>query len=468
MGANMRLRNRLKSAAPAALLAAAALLGACDQPLEVDPDSQIPFEEALNSPDEVAAGVRGIYDAMQADGGYNRNLLVFPDLYADNLAFTGTFDTDAEVSERAVQPSNSSLDGIWGTAYEAINRANNVIASIPNVAGISASEAAQYRGEAEFLRALNYHNLVRWFGGVPLVLQPNWAVGDNENTFAPRATQAQVYAQIEADLVSAAALLPTTSTEFRATRGAARALLARVYLDQGKHAQARDAATAVISSGRYSLTNPFSNLWAVENSPESILSIQYSVNDFNELAFWFFPSDFGGRRGFAPTADLAATYRGEGDTQRYEATIGFYRSGTRRYGRKYFRIATGEDNVIVLRLAEMYLVRAEANARLGAPTATVLADINVVRARAGVAPLTAESIDDGDPDTSVQDELLAAVLEERRLEFAMEGHRFFDLRRILGPAGAAEFLEIPEFRLLFPIPQSERDANPNLTQNPGY
>ncbi len=464
----MRLRNRLKTAAPAALLAAAALLGACDQPLEVDPDSQIPFEEALDSPDEVASGVRGIYDAMQADGGYNRNLLVFPDLYADNLAFTGTFDTDSEVAGRAVQPSNSALDGIWGTAYEAINRANNVIASIPNVAGISNDDADQYQGEAEFLRALNYHNLVRWFGGVPLVLEPNWAVGDNENTFAPRATQAQVYARIEADLLSAVALLPEESTDFRATSGAARALLARVYLDQGKHAQARDAASAVIASGNYSLTNPFSNLWAVENSPESILSIQYSVNDFNELAFWFFPSDFGGRRGFAPTANLAATYRDQGDTERYEATIGFYRQGTRRYGLKYFRIATGEDNVIVLRLAEMYLIRAEANARLGAPTATVLADINVVRARAGVAPLTAESIDDGDPDTSVQDELLMAVLEERRLEFAMEGHRFFDLRRILGPAGAAEFLEIPEFRLLFPIPQSERDANPNLTQNPGY
>ncbi|HEU4455008.1 MAG TPA: RagB/SusD family nutrient uptake outer membrane protein, partial [Longimicrobium sp.] len=392
-----------------------------------------------------------------------RNLLVYPDLYADNLAFTGTFDTDAEVSERAVQPSNSALDGIWGTAYEGINRANNVIASIPEVDGISDDDAAQYLGEAAFLRALNYHNLVRWFGGVPLVLEPNWAVGDDENTFAPRATQAQVYARIEADLEVAVELLPSSSTDFRATSGAALALLARVYLDQGKDAQAAAAATAVIESGEYALTRPYSNLWAVENSPESILSIQYSVNDFNELAFWFFPSDFGGRRGFAPTADLAANFEDAGDTERYETTVGYYRSGTRRYGTKYFRIATGEDNVLVLRLAEMYLIRAEANARLGAPAQEVLDDLNVVRDRAEVAPLTLADLDSGD-----EEELLALVLEERRLEFAMEGHRFFDLRRILGTAGAAEFLEIPEFRLLFPIPQSERDANPNLGQNPGY
>ena len=92
--------------------------GACDQPLEVDPDSQIPFEEALDSPEEVASGVRGIYDAMQADGGYNRNLLVYPDLYADNLAFTGTFDTDAEVSAsmRTVAHDRDRYAVVWALA----------------------------------------------------------------------------------------------------------------------------------------------------------------------------------------------------------------------------------------------------------------------------------------------------------------------------------------------------------------
>jgi starch-binding outer membrane protein, SusD/RagB family len=461
---------RLKAFAPALLALSALLLGACDTPLDVDPDSQLPFDEALDSPEEIAAGVRGAYDALQQGGAYDRDIIVFPDMYADNLVFTGTFDTDAEVSDLAVQASNGAVQDIWEAAYDAINRANNVLSSLPGVEGMDPDEAAQFRGEALFIRALSYHNLVRWFGGVPLVLQPNWEIGDDENTNRPRSTQAQVYAQIEADLEEAEGLLPSFSAGYLATSGAATALLARVYLDEGKYAQARDAATAVIDGGDYELIQPYGNVFAVENSSEVIFSVQYTVTDFNELAFWFFPSVLGGRRGFAPTADLAGAF-GDDDTERFDRTIGFYQTSTgatRRYGNKYFRISTGEDNIIVLRLAEMYLIRAEANARLGAPAAIVLADVNVVRERAEVAPLTAADVDYDESGTVTQDELLQAVLDERRLEFALEGHRFFDLRRIYGTAGTAEFLGIPEFRLLFPIPQDERDANPNLGQNPGY
>jgi starch-binding outer membrane protein, SusD/RagB family len=443
----------------AAALLAAAALAACDEPLQVDPNASIPFEEALNTVSEIEAGVRGAYDALQQTGTYDRQQVVYPDLYTDNLDFTGTFDTDAEVDLRAVQSTNSSVEGMWGDSYEGINRANNVLASIPGVPELSAAQAARFRGEALFLRALNYHNLVRWFGGVPLITQPNWNVGDLENTNKPRSTQAEVYALIEADLQEAVTLLPATSGDFRATRGAAQALLARVYLDEGKHALARDMATAVITSGRYSLTTPFGNLWAVENSPESIFSVQYTITDTNDLAFWFFPSSLGGRRGFAPSSNLRTAYINAGDTQRLNATIGLDSRG-RRYGLKYHRIATSDDNVIVLRLAEMYLIRAEANARLGADPAVVRADVNVVRARAGLAPLATT--------ITTQSALLNAILLERRLEFALEGHRLFDLRRILGPTAAAAFLGIPEFRLLFPIPQGERDVNPSLTQNPGY
>ena len=461
---------RIRQIAPALLALPLLLLAACDTPLDVDPDSQLPFDEALDSPEEIAAGVRGAYDALQQGGAYDRDLIVFPDMYADNLVFTGTFDTDAEVSDLAVQASNGAVQDIWEAAYEAINRANNVLSSLPGVEEMDPDEAAQFRGEALFIRALSYHNLVRWFGGVPLVLQPNWEIGDDENTNRPRSTQAQVYAQIEADLEEAEELLPSFSAGFLATSGAATALLARVYLDEAKYAQARDAATAVIDGGGYELIRPYGNVFAVENSSEVIFSVQYTVTDFNELAFWFFPSTLGGRRGFAPTADLAGAF-GDDDTERFDRTIGFYQTtkgATRRYGNKYLRISTGEDNIIVLRLAEMYLIRAEANARLGAPAATVLADVNVVRERAEVAPLTPADVDYDESGTVTQDELLQAVLDERRLEFALEGHRFFDLRRIYGTAGAAEFLGIPEFRLLFPIPQDEIDANPNLDQNPGY
>jgi starch-binding outer membrane protein, SusD/RagB family len=440
------------------LLPAVLLLAACDtSPLEVNPGFEVPNEQALSTPAGLAAGVRGIYDALQQTDAYDRNLIVYPDLYADNLEFTGTFDTDAEVDDGNVTPANTTVEGIWSAGYDLINRANNVLAAIPNVAGVDATTASQFTGEALFLRALTYHNLVRWFGGLPILLQPTWEITPGVNV--PRNPEAEVYARIEADLLAAIPQLPTTSAVFGATRGAAQALLARVYLDEGKSAEARDMATTVIGSNRYQLITPYSNIWAVKNSPESIFSVQYTVNDDNFLAFWFFPSALGGRRGFAPTANLRTTLINDGDVERLNTTVAL--SGTRRYGNKYFRVATGDDNIVVLRIAEMYLIRAEANWRLNAPAATILADVNAVRRRAGVAELNPLTVT---TPTALRD----AILLERRLEFALEGQRFFDLRRILGPAAAAVFLGLSEFRMFFPIPQRELDANTALAQNSGY
>jgi hypothetical protein len=457
-----RPRDMRLASVATGLLAGLLLLAACDEPLDVDPTSSIPQEEALDSPQEIAAGVRGIYDALQQDGAYNRNLIVFPDLFTDNLDFTGTFDTDAEVDDGLVTADNGAVNGIWSAGYDLINRANNVLAAIPQVTDLDATSAARFRGEALFLRALAYHNLARWFGDLPLVTTPTWTITPDVNV--PRSPEAEIYTFIIGSLQEAIGLLPATSAEFRLTSGAARALLARVYLDAGRHAEARDMATAVIQSGRYQLVRPYSNIFAVENSPESIFSIQYTINDDNFLAFWFLPSHLGGRRGFAPTANLRTALTSQGG-DRLNATLDIYFTAAgslRRYGKKYFRVATGDDNVLVLRIAEMYLIRAEANWRLN-PTdvATVLADVNEVRRRSNVPDVLPA-------DVATSDLLRDAILRERRLEFALEGHRFFDLRRMLGDAGAAGFLQIEPFRLRFPIPQRELDANPNLQQNPGY
>jgi hypothetical protein len=444
------------------LLAGLLLLAACDQPLDVNPTASIPEEQALDSPQEIAAGVRGIYDALQQDGAYNRNMVVFPDLLTDNLDFTGTFDTDAEVDDGLVTAANGAVTDIWSAGYDVINRANNVLAAIPEVADLDAASARRFRGEALFLRALAYHNLARWFGGLPLITEPTWVITPDVNV--PKSSEADIYTFVIGSLQEAIGLLPTTSAEFRLTSGAAQALLARVYLDVGRWAEARDMATAVIQSGRYQLVRPYSNIFAVKNSPESIFSLQYTINDDNFLAFWFFPSHLGGRRGFAPTAGLRTLLTSQGG-DRLNTTLDIYFTAAgalRRYGKKYFRVATGDDNVLVLRIAEMYLIRAEANWRLGADPATVvLPDVNEIRRRAGVPDLL---VTDVPTSTALRD----AILRERRLEFALEGHRFFDLRRMLGAAETATFLGIEEFRLYFPIPQRELDANTALTQNAGY
>jgi hypothetical protein len=447
------------------VFAAGVALAACDDPLQTDPQSSIPAEEALTTSAQLRVGVNGMYDSMQGDGGYARNLLVFPELFAgelsggpNNLTWTGTFDTDAEVSAGAVRPSNGAVEGIWQAAYRTIGRANNVLSSLKELKSIEAEDAAQFEGEARFVRALNYHNLVRFFGGVPIVLEPTRNLGGE--TAVARSAQAQVYDQVIADLLAARAMLAKGSGApiGHATECAATALLARVYLDAGRHAAARDAATSVIDSCGFRLVDDYGNAWRIENSTESIFELQFTILDNNNLAFWFFPRVLGGRRGFAPTASLYNAYSA-GDERR-DYNIGFYSGGTRRYGRKYFRIESNDDNVPVIRLAEMYLIRAEANWRLEAPAATVRADLNVVRERAG-APLLGEAV-----STSAQ--LRTAILNERRLEFALEGMRMFDVRRILGITEAATFFRVNADKLFWPIPQQEIETNRLLQQNPGY
>jgi starch-binding outer membrane protein, SusD/RagB family len=434
------------------LLLPAMVLAACgDSPLDTNPTAQIDSETALSTARGIELGLNGAYRGLQSGNTYGNVHMVYPDLYADNLDFTGTFQTDREVAQRNISTSNGQILGTWGSSYNAINRANNLLDAIPRVTELTAAQASRYRGEALFIRALVYFDLVRHFGGVPLVLEPSRGVG--ESALVSRASQQETYARVVQDLEEAVPLLPTGRVPGRATRDAANALLARVYLETGNNAQARDKATAVINSGNYSLVSNYRSIFTTKNSQEAIFELQFSINNTNSLAFWYYPASLGGRLGFAPTAELYNYYEA-GDARR-DASIGI--AGTQRHGIKYNRIATSDDNVRILRLAEMYLIRAEANARLGADPAAVRADLNVVRARAGLAAL---------PTTlTSQQDLLAAILRERRVEFAFEGHRFFDLRRF---GIATQVLSIPAERLLWPIPQADIDVNENLTQNPGY
>jgi starch-binding outer membrane protein, SusD/RagB family len=432
-------------------VAAAVLLAGCDSPLETNPTASIDAEAALVNARGVELGLTGAYRSLQSDALYSREMTVYPELYADNLEFTGTFTTDAQVAQRDIAPSNGAILSMWTASYSGINRVNNVLAAINVVGDLTEAQRARFRGEALFLRGLHHFNLVRYFGGVPVVTEPSRGVGPE--TQRPRNTVQEVYAQIETDLQEAATLLGPDRVNGRATRGAANALLARAALEQGKWAEARDRATAVIGNTQYALVGNYRTLFTTKNTAESIFEVQYSVNISNNLAFWYFPASLGGRRGFAPTAGLFNAFEA-GDARR-DASIGV--AGGERYGIKAHRIATNDDNVIVLRLAEMYLIRAEANARLNAAPATVRGDINVVRRRAGLTDLP-ESV-------ATTEQLISAILQERRVELAMEGHRFFDLRRT---GRAEQVLNIAANRLVFPIPQAERDVNPELAQNPGY
>ena len=430
------------------IVAAAVLLTACEGNLVTDPTASIDSETALNTARGIELALNGAYRSLQAG---NREVVAYPDLYADNLDFTGTYQTDREFGLRNIQTSNGAVLTIWADAYDGINRANGVLAAIAEVSDLSSADAALFEGGALFIRAMHYVKLAEWFGGVPVVLDPAKGVG--EESLVARSTTEEVYAQIILDLEAAANLLPAGKDPGRATKGAANALLAKAYLESGQYAQARDKATSLISDPGYDLVPDFASLFTTKHSSESIYEIHFTVNNGNSLAFWFFPQELGGRWGFSPTEELFNLY--EDNDSRREASIQIAASTERRYIYKYARLSTGDDNLILLRLADMYLTRAEANARLNASDATVLADINILRDRAGATPVSA----------SGQTALLDAVLNERRLEQAFEGKRFFDLRRF---GKAEDKLQIAADRLLLPIPQAERDVNPNLSQNPGY
>lgn len=430
---------------------AAFAIAACDSPLDVDPTASIPSDDAFKNAREIELGLNGIYDAFQVSALYAREITIFPELYADNLDFTGTFTTDGEFANRDVRPDNSSISSHWIANYDAINRANTVLKGMEGAEGLSEAQYKKFRGEALFLRALAYLHLVNYYGGVPIVLEPR--PGVDEQSKVERQSAADVFERIETDLLEAIDLLPAGGSSTRASKGAAQALLARVYLEQKKDGLARDMATTVIGSGTYQLEGNYRDLFTNEANRETIFQIDFTINDSNALAFWYFPASLGGRKGFTPSAGLYNAYEA-GDVRR-DASIAL--DGSSRYGIKFTNVASGDDNVPVLRLAEMYLIRAEANARLGAPAAEVRADIDVIRRRAGLPDL---------PTTiTAEEDLISAILQERRLEFAFEGYRFFDLRRT---GRAEEVLRIPAWRLVFPIPQREIDVNPNLGQNPGY
>jgi hypothetical protein len=452
------------------VLALAALAGACDDPLDPTPQQEIPFEEALDTPDEVRVAVNAMYDALQdCDGGYCRNLLVFPDLYAGDLAFTGTYSSDREVGRATITAANTALPGIWGTAYRGINRANNVLASLPGLEDEidDDTEYDQLKGEAHFIRALNYFNLVNFFGGVPLVTVPISQVPDDVGQ--ARNSAAEVFAFIESELALARAGLPELGSDAqgRASYEAATALLARVHLYQREWLQAYVLADEVIDSGQFALEPQYENVFEKEQTDEAILEVPFTVTDPGSLAFWFFPGSLGGRRGFAPNASgfggvTAFRTSFEAGDERRNVAVAFTGGGT-AYGYKYTDISSTADDVPILRLAEMYLIRSEAAARLG-NLAPAIQDINVIRNRAGLADLPAT--------VDTQAEVLAANLDERRHELFYEGHRFFDLKRFADVVPAAQAVltarGITGNRLLFPLPQREIDANPDLLQNPGY
>ncbi|MBT1688986.1 RagB/SusD family nutrient uptake outer membrane protein [Dawidia soli] len=426
---------------------------ACDV-LDVKPTDSISADDAFQDKNGIEKGVQGAYTAFQNLGYYGRTYLLFSDLASDNMFHPAeaTASEYAQVDNNNILPENGSIDGIWTSAYQGINYANNVILKVPAIADMSDEEKAQALGELRFVRALNHFNLLNFFGPIPIKLTPT--VG-SAGVDAPRSGADAVYEQIIADLIYAEENLAVSSQKARASRHAATALLARVYLYKGDYALASTKALEVINSKAYTLVKDYDKVF-VDQSSESIFEIDFTVTNRNRMAEYTFPTLLKGRREAAPPAEMLAAYE-EADTLRKKASIRDTLNIS--YAAKYKDLATGADNIIVLRLAEMFLIRAEAEARSEGIIDTVKLNLNKVRHRA--------KLEDTEAETYTA--LLRAIEHERRIELAFEGHRWFDLVRT---NRALEVLPLVKDvdQTLFPIPLEEilTNRHPDMEQNHGY
>lgn len=453
-----------------ALLVACTLgLGACSDLLDTNPPDSAPEDLAIVTPAGARVALAGAYAAMQNGFYYGGTMTHFGDLYSDNATHTGTFTSYQEASQHDFFADNSDVTGMWNNIYNAIKRTNTLIAKVPNVTGFGAGEQEQILGEAHFLRALHYHNLVKYFGGVPMRLTP--ITDPRQIDPLPRASVAEVYTQIHADLTEALNLMTNVTAPTRhATLGAAHALQARVYLYEGNYAQALAEARQVDGLG-YSLAENYADLFNSDavNTPEDIFTLTFTSNlSQASLLGYYWLSDAldvgAGRYELAPTQDLIDAYDTTSADSRLAWNIAPDPSGDgyvegAAYGTK-FPTPQGAEDFHVIRYAEVVLIKAEAFARTGALDSAV-ATYNLIRARAGLAPHVL-----GVNVTNLA-QVLAAIDHERRLELAEEGDRFPDLTRDPTRAIALLGLTGPN-RLLFPIPQAEIDVAPEVVQNPGY
>mgnify|MGYP001370568208 CR=1 FL=1 len=439
-------------------IAFSVLLISCNKMLDIQPTDSISSDVAIKDKAGVDKAITGAYDALQYAGIYGRNRVILGDLAADNLVWTGTTYDYYEIENNEVSIENGIIDAMWSVSYDGINRVNNVLAALPGISDLTDAERDKYEGEALFLRALNYFNLLQYFGGVPIVIAPTLNVDEVDR---PRKTASEVYDQIIADLKTAESKLPGPQdmSDGKANSFSASALLARVYLTRF-HAEnnnqfAADAivkATEVINSGSFSLLGNYADLYDDAGS-ENIFQVVFSVQDRNVISQYFYPRSLDGRYEIAPSESLIQSYN-VADSLRYKASI---QTDTldKIYGFKYQDLAEGADAILVIRLAEMYLIVAEALAYTTGDIPTIQQNINVIRSRAGLEPTTA----------TTYDELKLAIEKERRQEFAFEGHRWFDLVRT---KRATTLLGIDENHTLFPIPLSEMTTNKSMEQNPGY
>lgn len=447
----------------------------CDV-LEQSPQTAISEDIAIRDQKSAEAALNGLYNQIQSGDYYGSNLLIISDVTSDISQSIGTWDFYREMDTYVTVPGNLEIRNLWAQLYETVNHANNIIVDVPKISDASQAVKDQILGEAYFIRALAYFDLARNFAGVPgeagtlgvpIVTTPSRGIDDS--SFPSRSTLQEAYNQVLADLQEANTLLTGLPSNTRASEAAVKALYSRVHLYLKDYAQAESFATDVIDNYGLTLEQDYASIFADENSSGTIFEIAYNTTDDNAIRFWYFPSSLGGRGDIALHDDFANFVLSRPADERSNL-IGFDNNVGVYFPSKYAK-SGGDDNIQVLRLAEMHLNRAEARANANVPDLVgALADLNLVRNRANLPDTVGAGVD-------TPAEVLDAIAIERSVEFMMEGHRFYDLVRTgkamttltnVGRLNGPGVTLSNAGRMVFPIPSSDMDANDNLDQNDAY
>lgn len=498
------------------LILAILALDSCKKFLEDKPKTALTTGNAFNTATDIDNALTGAYNIFYGSDYYQWEYVMLSDVRSDN-AYPGgnNEETFYDYDRFILPPSNDHNYANWRALYMGIARCNIILDKINGVTdpALTAERKKQIIGEASFLRAFHYFQLVKMYGGVPLELESNTA--DPNKTRKSRSTEVEVYNQIVKDLETALNDLPDTFggnasvNKVRATKGAVNAMLAKVWAQRPDrdYNKVLTYCNAVISSSAgYSLLANYGDLFdgAHDFNSESILEIPFDEGSPSSswgIELYLAPED-GWQKYCVPSKDLVAAYTTAGDNIRKNTNIVFWTTDGNgdpiswpdenwnpcqdpnvgipfNFKQKHPAGWASGDNYYLLRLADIILLKAEAQNELGS-TAAAAATLNLVRARVGLSAVSTGSS---------QAALKTAILNERRLELAFEAQRWDDLIRagvatsvmqalneftfscnggVVSAPTKMDYSKCDKNHWIMPIPQLERDANPNLTQNPGY
>jgi hypothetical protein len=440
-------------------------LNSCKKLVNIDPaGSTLLTSSVFTDSVTVQSTLAGLY----LNSLYRANTSIYPGFSADELQYVGT-SYDPYIND-AILSNDATVGVFWNSSYMVIYNANAIIEGVTGSTSLSPRFKTQALAEARFMRAFCYFYLVNLWGDVPLILSTDV----NQNATLGRTATADVYAQMIADLKFAQANLPadysaSAGTRTRANKWIATAMLAKVDLYTGNWADAETQASAVISNtALFSLLNDLSKVFTPSNT-EAIWQFYNDPSGYTVYANTVLPNATTKIPTYVLTPSLTSAFEaGDARKTNWTATL-VYNGTTYTYPAKYKSTVTGGnvEYFTILRLAEMYLIRAEARANQSNISGAV-ADINVLRARARATPADLPNY----PATIGKDACLADIAHERQVELNCEnGNRWFDLKRtgaVNAVIGALKPIFWKPTAALYPIPSLAITLNGNLKQNPGY